>query len=85
MQAGMDIVELRKSYGKSFATIGRIDKRALAGTGEDIVTEADSKPSTCFRRADGSQMPDHTVPPDVPYENFGFFIYYVRSFDKGVL
>ena len=38
-QAGMDILEVRKTYGKHFVIWGGIDKRALARTKKDIEKE----------------------------------------------
>ncbi len=81
VQAGMDIVELRKQYGKSFVIIGGLDKKTLAVSKEAIKAEVDGK--LPFMLSCGGYIPmlDHTVPPDVPFDNFRFFIDYVRTFD----
>lgn len=81
VQAGMDIVQLRKQYGQSFVIIGGLNKRALAGSKEDIIEEVDSKYPFMISKKGWIPMLDHTVPPDVPYENFKFFLEYVRSFE----
>ncbi len=80
VQAGMDIVKLRKQYGESFVIIGGLNKRALAGGKGDIIAEVDSKYPFMISKNGWIPMLDHTVPPDVPYENFKFFIEYVRNF-----
>ncbi len=79
VQAGMNIVELRKEYGNSFVIIGGLDKKTLAVDKESVKKELDLK--VPFMLSQGGYIPmlDHTVPPDVPYENFEYFIKYVRS------
>jgi uroporphyrinogen decarboxylase len=71
--SGMDIIELRKEYGKHIKFFGGIDKRALAGSREDIEKEVLPKLHACF--AEGGFIPacDHAVPPDVSYDNYRYF------------
>lgn len=71
--SGMNVIEIRKEYGKRLAFFGGIDKRALAGTKEDVRKEVVPKLEACF--ADGGYIPacDHKIPPNVPYENYLYF------------
>lgn len=79
VQAGMDIVEVRKQYGKQFAIWGGIDKRALAGTKKDIEREVYRKIPPMLET--GGYFPglDHETPPDVPFENFCYYREMVRK------
>jgi hypothetical protein len=71
--AGMDPVHLRATYGHDLALVGGVDKRELTKGREEIDREV-------WRLAplmdDGGFIPtvDHAVPPDVPYENWLYYL-----------
>ena len=69
----MDVVRLRKKYGKRIGFFGGIDKRALAGTREQIKAEVVPKLEACW--AEGGFIPacDHAIPPDVSFDNYRYF------------
>ncbi|RJP66773.1 MAG: hypothetical protein C4532_15600 [Candidatus Abyssobacteria bacterium SURF_17] len=79
VQAGMDIREVRRTYGKKLIIQGGLDKRALAVSREAIKQEVESKLPVLLR--DGGCIPslDHNVPPDVPLENFEYYLDLVRK------
>jgi len=79
VQAGMDIVALRKHYGKRFAIIGGLDKRTLAQSEEAVLAEINAK--VPFLIEDGGFIPmtDHTIPPNVPFTMFQFFVNTLRT------
>jgi uroporphyrinogen decarboxylase len=82
VQAGMDIINIRKQYGNAFTIIGGLDKRALA-VGEDAIRkELDGK--VPFMSEIGGYIPmlDHSVPTDVSLKSFRFYLDYVRSLGK---
>jgi hypothetical protein len=71
----MDVVELRKKYGKRLSLIGNIDKMAIAKGKTAIDRELDRKiPLT----REGGFLPcvDHNVSPDISLKNY---TYYVQS------
>ncbi len=79
VQSGMDIVAIREQFGKQFAIIGGIDKRALA-IGEDAIRrEIDAKVPAMLR--DGGYIPmlDHSVPTDVSLRMFRCYLDCVRG------
>ncbi|MDX1357530.1 MAG: uroporphyrinogen decarboxylase family protein [Clostridia bacterium] len=82
VQAGMDIVEIRKQYGNAFVIIGGLNKKLLANDIESIKAEIDKKVPFMLEKGGYIPMLDHTVPPDVPYSNFKFFIDYIRKIVK---
>ncbi len=72
--ADQDPIRLRKTYGRSLRLLGGVDKRVLATTHEEI----DAHLRTFLPLIEeGGFIPtvDHTVPPDVSWENF---LYYMR-------
>jgi uroporphyrinogen decarboxylase len=78
VQSGMDVLEVRRKYGKSLGLIGGIDKRALTHGFKEIHAEIDRVMPLV---EEGGYIPelDHSVPPNVPWPNF---IEYVRYTQK---
>ena len=76
--AGMDAVALKKTYGDAVVLAGNIDKRAL------IYGKAETDREVAKARVlmdMGGYFPavDHSVPPDVPFENFCYFLEKLRE------
>lgn len=72
--AGMDPVRLRKKYGRDLALAGGIDKREIARDRKAIQAELYAKIPPLLER--GGYIPhiDHTVPPDISYNNFCYYL-----------
>ena len=70
--AGNDIHAYRRKYGKELLMTGGIDKRVLARDKAAIDRELEIKVPLA---AQGGYIPmlDHSIPPDVPYENFLYY------------
>ncbi len=79
VQAGMDPVSLRKQYGRKIRLIGGIDKRIFARTKGEIEEEVESKVPYLIRSGGYIPAPDHSIPPDVPLENFQFYLNLVKE------
>jgi uroporphyrinogen decarboxylase len=79
VQAGMDPVALRKQYGNKIGLIGGIDKRVFARTKEEIEDEVRSKVPYLVGKGGYIPTPDHSVPPDVPYDNFQHYLSTLRE------
>ena len=77
--AGMDIVEMRKKFGKNLIIIGGIDKRALAKGRKAIEEEVMKK--VPYLLSQGGYFPaiDHSIPPDVPFENYLYYLELLRK------
>jgi len=73
VQAGMDVVALRKQYGKAFSMRGGINKFILFGTKDDIRKELERVAPVA---EEGGFMPmiDHSVPTGVTFENFCIYM-----------
>lgn len=78
VQCGMDVVKFRKEYGNDLIMFGGIDKRVLAKTKRDIDEEINRVAPVIDK---GGYIPwlDHTVPPDVPFDNF---LYYMDRLER---
>ena len=72
-QAGMDVLEVRRKYGKDLLIWGGVDKRAVARGPAAIDAElARLRPLI----EEGGYLPhtDHSFPPDVPFDNFQYYM-----------
>ncbi len=75
----MDVVALRKKYGKELILAGSIDKRVFAKGKDAIREEVMSK--VPFLVESGGYFPglDHAIPPDISFENYRYFINLLRE------
>jgi len=73
--ADMNPVRIRKEYGEKLALYGGIDKKELAKDKKAIQREVRRKILPMIELG-GGYIPtvDHTIPPDVPLENFLYYI-----------
>ena len=81
VQAGMDVIEIRKTFSNRLTIIGGIDKRPLATSLEAIRREVDRV--LPFFIDSGNYIPclDHTAPVNISYENFLYYLECVRSYE----
>lgn len=81
--AGMDPLDLRRKYGRDLRMWGGIDKRELAKGRKEIEKELFSKVPALIE--EGGYIPtlDHDVPPDVPYDNFMYYLDLKRRIIEG--
>lgn len=78
VQAGMDVLEVRRRYGRNLRMWGGVDKRALAKNPAAIDAElARLKPLI----DEGGYIPhtDHSCPPDISYPNYCYYIRQLAS------
>jgi uroporphyrinogen decarboxylase len=77
VQAGMDVLEVRSTYGHDLAIVGGIDKRAVAAGGDTMRAEVDRVMPLV---EDGGYIPelDHTAPPDISWYAFSDYIEYLK-------
>lgn len=70
VQAGNDIRVYRENYPE-LGIVGGLDKRALAGTKDDVDREVEKAAEMIEL---GRYIPgfDHLIPPDVPWDNYAY-------------
>jgi len=81
--AGMDPVRLQKEYGRELLLCGGIDKRVLARDGKAIEQEVLSKVPYLVEHGGWVTSIDHAVPPDVPYENYCYYLELTKKIAEG--
>jgi uroporphyrinogen decarboxylase len=71
--AGMDPLAVRRKYGRDVVMVGGVDKRALA-CGRRAIDAEVSRLAPLI--AEGGFIPtiDHAVPPDVPLDDFRYYL-----------
>ncbi len=72
VNAGMDVVEVRKAYPR-LQILGGIDKTQIAQGREATDVELERRVPFMLRRGGYVPYVDHLVPPDVSWENFVYF------------
>ena len=82
VKAGLDIQDLKSRYGSQLAFYGNIDARVMAGTREDIEREISTKIPLAKEGGGYIYHSDHSVPDDVPLENYAFTIELVEQYGK---
>ena len=78
VQAGMDVRKVRKEHPK-LAVFGGLDKLVLERSREEIEAEVMGKVPEMLKSGGYIPALDHTVHPDVPLENFRFFLRLLKS------
>jgi hypothetical protein len=73
--AGMDVLEVRRTYGHALALAGGIDKRALAQGGAAMCQAVNRVMGLV---EDGGYFPelDHSAPPDTTWARFSEYMVY---------
>jgi len=76
-----DALHYRELYGRDILLLGNIDKRVMRDgcSKADIEREVTSKVPELVKPGGYSPMVDHAVPPDVPFENFKYYVDLVQE------
>lgn len=81
VQAGMDVIELRKKYGKSLRMWGGFDKRIVARGPQAIDKEAERLARLVEEGGYICGM-DHSAPPDISFPNFKHFMMRMKEISR---
>lgn len=73
-----NILALRKTYGKSLALIGGIDRRCLAATKREVGDEV-RRLRALWEQGGYIPAPDGTLLPDIPLDNFRDCLSHLKS------
>ena len=76
VQAGMDVLKVRETYGRDLRMGGGIDKRAVALGGNAMRREVDRVVPLV---EDGGYLPelDHSAPPDISWQGMSDYVLYL--------
>jgi uroporphyrinogen decarboxylase len=73
-----DPIVMRREYGKDLLLMGGMDKHILQRSKEEISAEV-KRLAPLVEEGGYIPMPDHRVPPDVPYENYLYYLKEARA------
>lgn len=76
--AGVDVVALRKKFGKNLLLFGGVDKRAVARGKNDIIAEVERIAPVV---EEGGYLPcfDHSAHADISWNNMCFYMEYMQK------
>ncbi len=72
--AGMDIVAVRKQYGRRLALLGGIDKHVLRRSREEIRRELEYKMQPLMQQGGTVFGLDHRIPNGTPLDNYRYYV-----------
>jgi len=72
--AGMDVVEVRKKYGKRLAIAGGIDKHVLRSSKKRIKVELEYKMQPLMQEGGMVFGLDHRIPNGTPLEHYRYYV-----------
>ena len=78
VQSGMDVIKVRKEFGKSFMIFGGIDKKEIAKGGDFLKNEVNRIMPLV---EEGGYIPelDHSVHPDIDWPTFNEYLNYLTQ------
>ncbi len=79
VQAGMDVLEVRRQWPRQFVIWGGMDKRALYGDRKTIEAEVMRVVPPMLEAGGYIPAIDHAVPPEVSLDNWRYFLELVRD------
>lgn len=73
VQAGMDVIEVRKRFGRQLRIWGGVDKRCIS-SGKEAIDRELARLEPLMR--DGGYIPhtDHSAPPDISFMNYSYYM-----------
>ena len=80
VKAGMDVRDLKMEYKHQLVLMGNIDVRIMAQTKHDIEREIESKLPTAMTGGGYIYHSDHSIPPEVSFENYCYVIDLIKRF-----
>jgi len=79
-KSGLDVRELKKSYGDRLTLFGNINVITMAGSDEAIESEIRTKLSIAGQDGGYIYHSDHSVPPEVSFERYQLVMNLVRKY-----
>jgi uroporphyrinogen decarboxylase len=78
VQCGMDVLRVRREYGKDLRIIGGVDKRVIA-IGPEAIDAEINRLRPLMEEGGYIPMTDHSIPPNVSFENYVYYMKRMRE------
>ena len=72
-QAGMDVLAVRRKFGRELRMWGGVDKRALAH-GKEAIDKELARLAPLIQEGGYIPHTDHSCPPDISFENYCYYL-----------
>jgi len=82
VQCGMDVLRVRREYGRDLRIAGGVDKRALA-KGPDAIDAELARVRPLIEEGGYLPMTDHSIPPDVSFDNHRYYLERIAATCRG--
>lgn len=79
-KSGLDVCQLKDTYGKNLTFFGNIDVTKMSGTDEEIEEEIRRKITTAKQGGGYIYHSDHSVPPEVSWPRYQRIIQFVKEY-----
>lgn len=73
VQCGMDVLRIRREYGRDLRLVGGLDKRSLSKGSAEIDAELE-RLRPLIEEGGYIPMTDHSIPPDISFENYRYYL-----------
>jgi uroporphyrinogen decarboxylase len=80
VKAGIDVVELRKKYGRRLAFVGNIDVRDVLTGSRDALKRDVLRRLNAAKGGGYIPMSDHSVPDNVPVANYDYYMSLLETY-----
>jgi uroporphyrinogen-III decarboxylase len=84
VNAGMDVLKVRKEWPREFTIWGGIDKLELAKGKDAIYTEVMRVVPEMLKQGGYIPSLDHSVPPDVSFDDWNYYVGLVRELEESL-
>lgn len=83
VKAGMDLIELKETYGDKLSFMGGIDVRVMAAGDFKLIDEEIDKKISFAKKGGGYiYHSDHSIPKNVSFDAYKFMIECVKKYGK---
>lgn len=78
VQAGMDVLEVRRTFGRDLRIWGGVDKRCIA-QGREAIDKELARIAPLVQEGGYVPAPDHSLPPDVSFANYCYYMEQLKT------
>ena len=79
-KSGLDVRQLKKTYGQKLTFFGNIDVIKMSGTDEDIEEEIKEKITAAKKGGGYIYHSDHSIPPEVSWQRYRWIMEMVKQY-----
>ncbi len=82
VKAGIDVVELKRKYKDRLAFVGNIDVRDVLTSSREKIKDSVMRKLNAAKGGGYIPSADHSIPSNIPVENYEYFLEIIREYGK---